>query len=284
MKITFIFVTTIFALTGLATATCNGNNCARAVTGTGVHVKPDIEIRRKDCSSFMRTTVTPDTITSTKYITEGTEKRFAVAEPLVNLIAPRALVTGFPSILPSYAAKVCAGTSEYSSVCNCWGTTPTVTTLATPTVTTTTTTTVTTTVDVTCKTAAICPFKKVNTFPCKKGKTKGPRCACLKGTDYKTQKICVQDLECKKAKACTSSKDCKEDESCVQHHCCGVPKEKTTTKTKICLKYAPEGCHNWVNPRAIFEERHEPLTERGKGGSPQGGTAFGLEEAGQSWG
>ncbi|KAI8162370.1 hypothetical protein K4K49_001811 [Colletotrichum sp. SAR 10_70] len=177
------FATTIFALTGLATATCHGNNCARAVTGFGPHVKPDISIRIGDCSDFMRAT-----------------------------------------------------------------------------------------------TAAICPFNKVNTFPCEDGKKKGPRCACLKGADNKNQKICVQDRNCKKAKTCKSSDNCEPDEGCVQHHCCD------NKKTKICLKYAPKGCYNWANPRAIFEERDELLTEGGKGGSPQGSTAFGLEEAGQSWG
>ncbi|KAF5499524.1 hypothetical protein CGCF413_v007161 [Colletotrichum fructicola] len=245
------FATTIFALTGLATATCHGNNCARAITGSGGHVKPDIDIRRLDCSSFMQTTVTPDTITmtisetfrTTSTTTIGqTTKRFAAAEPLVNLIAPRAPVTDAPSSLPYYATAVCAGTSEYSSVCNCWGIPPTVTTLATPVVFTTTTTTatatatVTTTVDVTCKMAAICPFNKVNTFPCKKGQKKGPRCSCLKSADKNDRNICVQNLDCKKAKTCKSSKNCEPDEGCVQHHCCG------NKKTKICLKYAPGSC------------------------------------------
>ncbi|EQB58044.1 hypothetical protein CGLO_01758 [Colletotrichum gloeosporioides Cg-14] len=241
------FATTIFAFTRLATATCHGNNCARAVTGFGPHVKPEVSIRKGDCSDFMRATVSPDpsttTITKTspttvtKYTTNGqAEKRFAVAEPLVNPIAPRAPVTIFPSVLPYYATKVCAGTSEYSSVCNCWAITPTVTTLEPAIVPTTTTTTATVTVDVTCEMAAICPFNKVNTFPCKKGQKKGPRCACLKGAVNKDPNICVQNLDCKKAKTCKSSDNCEPDEGCVQHHCCG------NKKTKICLKYAPGSC------------------------------------------
>lgn len=42
-------------------AGCNGNNCNRAVTGTGGHLLPS-ETRKADCSSFQATTVTPDAV------------------------------------------------------------------------------------------------------------------------------------------------------------------------------------------------------------------------------
>lgn len=49
----------VLSLADVITAECHGNNCARAVTGNGGHVTPAIESRIRDCSSFMRTTVTP---------------------------------------------------------------------------------------------------------------------------------------------------------------------------------------------------------------------------------
>ena len=61
----------VFAVLSLATmamagalemrAGCHGNNCNRAVTGTGGHLQP-IETRKADCSSFQETTVTPEAV------------------------------------------------------------------------------------------------------------------------------------------------------------------------------------------------------------------------------
>ncbi|KAK1659739.1 hypothetical protein BDP55DRAFT_678925 [Colletotrichum godetiae] len=41
---------------------CNNDNCARAVTGTRAGIPVDISSRRSDCSSYMQTTVIPDTL------------------------------------------------------------------------------------------------------------------------------------------------------------------------------------------------------------------------------
>jgi hypothetical protein len=49
---------------GLATASCNADNCARAVTGTdqGLQVQSS---HKQDCSSFFRRTSTPTPVTET---------------------------------------------------------------------------------------------------------------------------------------------------------------------------------------------------------------------------
>lgn len=42
-------------------ASCDSNNCARAVTGSRTGKMPDVTSRRADCSSYMLATVTPAT-------------------------------------------------------------------------------------------------------------------------------------------------------------------------------------------------------------------------------
>lgn len=49
-------------LTASASAACNSDNCARAVTGT---FQGSQSARKQDCSSFLKATVYPATVTST---------------------------------------------------------------------------------------------------------------------------------------------------------------------------------------------------------------------------
>ncbi|KAK6342052.1 hypothetical protein TWF730_001534 [Orbilia blumenaviensis] len=122
---------------------CNADNCARAVTGTAV--KLALESRRADCSSFFRTTVTPDVFTEvvwetvtpftvtpvtntetvfvatvTEYNTVATTTSFITQQPPVKRGLDRRAVTEVPSVVPAYASP-CSGTVRYSSACSCWG-------------------------------------------------------------------------------------------------------------------------------------------------------------------
>ncbi|KFH48550.1 hypothetical protein ACRE_006930 [Hapsidospora chrysogenum ATCC 11550] len=101
---------------------CHADNCARQVTGTRPGLSP-IESRRADCSSFMTSTVVPDTVTTTTTVIitlRGTAGE--APEP-----------TEYPTAtVPAYASS-CDDGVEYSSVCSCWGITAAVTTAPTPT-------------------------------------------------------------------------------------------------------------------------------------------------------
>ncbi len=48
----------VLSLVSAVAATCAGNNCNRAVTGTRPGLLP-LESRSSDCASYLRTTVTP---------------------------------------------------------------------------------------------------------------------------------------------------------------------------------------------------------------------------------
>ena len=161
---------------------CNGNNCARAVTGTRTGKMPDEASRRADCSSFLLATVTPDTryfrlkkrwlllvsmlisprtdSTSTITLTGFSTATAVVATTTVPLPparrdgVPRA-VTIIPTGIPAYASP-CAGASAYSSACSCWGVTGRTTTAPSPTAFTTTTVVVPTTLSVTATERARC--------------------------------------------------------------------------------------------------------------------------------
>lgn len=53
---------------------CHGNNCNRAVTGTGGHLLPSAT-RKADCSSFQATTVTPAPVYVSPLISPSLLKR-----------------------------------------------------------------------------------------------------------------------------------------------------------------------------------------------------------------
>ena len=111
---------------------CAGNNCNRAITGTRDGLPP-VSLRSADCSSFLRTTVTPAPTTVT--ITVEAEGTMAAKRDAVLEIRQGTFV---PSALPAYATH-CSGAPAYASACSCFGITGTVTTAPTPTVTVTST-------------------------------------------------------------------------------------------------------------------------------------------------
>ncbi|SPQ27243.1 d0e56a9e-8f06-4ed1-80ce-09b9716eff26 [Thermothielavioides terrestris] len=113
---------------------CAGNNCNRAVTGTRPGLLP-LASRSLDCSSFLRTTVTPAATTITVTV-DGEDLPTPTAHAAAVLAGRQ--VTVVPSSIPEYAAN-CANAAEYISACSCFGVTGTVTTAPRPTVTVTTT-------------------------------------------------------------------------------------------------------------------------------------------------
>ncbi|UNI24709.1 hypothetical protein JDV02_010436 [Purpureocillium takamizusanense] len=115
---------------------CGGDNCARQVTGTRDGLKP-IESRKADCTSFMRTTVVPDPVTTTVTVTVDGEAPHKLRRDAA--LEYRA-ATEAPTVVPAYATA-CSNGAKYSSACSCWGITAAVTTAPTPTKTTTVTVT-----------------------------------------------------------------------------------------------------------------------------------------------
>ncbi|KAF9873558.1 hypothetical protein CkaCkLH20_09017 [Colletotrichum karsti] len=258
----------ILSLAALVTANCHGNNCARAVTGTGAHVTPALESRKSDCSSFMLTTVTPAVFTTTKTTTIYTSYKDKGPKPSPRpqnpQVPPAGPVTVIPTSVPSYVTKSCTSEGEYSSVCSCWNIPAAVTTVATPTV----PVTAIVWANVGCDSASHCRQNGFNTFKC--GKDDKERCVCLKSVP-KGQQLCVRDLGCEDRKECRRSSDCDAGEGCVERHCCDEDKQPLTPpKTKICVPYAPKGCLIRTGTGATLEEREEKLTPRGKKGLSSG--------------
>ncbi|RDW80503.1 hypothetical protein BP5796_05201 [Coleophoma crateriformis] len=118
-------------------ATCNADNCARAIAAT---TKPTLASRRADCTSFLLATVTPAVVTSTTIVTpDPTSTTTTVVEVTTTTtrttagavnkrINPDGAITNSPSAVPTYAS-VCSGTIRYSSACLCAGVTKSTTTL-----------------------------------------------------------------------------------------------------------------------------------------------------------
>ncbi|KAF7505531.1 hypothetical protein GJ744_000693 [Endocarpon pusillum] len=104
MKFPFVFL--LVGVVGAANvrqrAGCNGDNCARAVTGTAKG-STRVVVAQSDCSSFLETTVT-------KYASTTTVVQTAAITPLPVPSKP----------IPSYATA-CSGSVRYSSACSCWG-------------------------------------------------------------------------------------------------------------------------------------------------------------------
>ncbi|MCJ1462587.1 hypothetical protein MMC07_001189 [Pseudocyphellaria aurata] len=135
------------AVFGASTTTCNADNCARAVTGTR-YPAPIQSDHKADCSSFLRTTITPATSTVTVTVTNPPVNNKRDDEGI--LVARQATQT--PSAVPSYASA-CSGTARYSSACSCAGVTRATTFAPTP------TTTVTATVTATGRTSPLYPMQ-----------------------------------------------------------------------------------------------------------------------------
>ncbi|OHF04461.1 hypothetical protein CORC01_00313 [Colletotrichum orchidophilum] len=257
------FIVTIIGLIPLINAqACNANNCARVVTGTRAGITPDVTSRRADCSSYMRTTVIPDTFTSTITTTVYTDviPRTSSSFSQSTSLPPsptRVPETKLPTAVPSYATQSCTSAQAYSSACSCWGITPAVTTLPAPTVVVTTTKYA----EVGCVGARDCPFEGVNLFRCG-DRTTNTFCTCLRAADRNgngggRRPLCVENRACNEVRTCSSSSDCGLDEGCVINYCCG------RRGSRICLKFAPLACVNPTLPRAIFEERLEAAKGRG---------------------
>ena len=143
---------TLLAVTNIANAECEADDCLLAVQATG-------RLGAADCVSFIVTTVTPTTSTITVTAT-GTstvtvwpgqgnsevrrrEQQLSVEVDPDHLFrravtAERRQITTVLPDIPTYAS-VCGGTEKHSSACSCIGVTA-VTTTAAPLVTTTTTT------------------------------------------------------------------------------------------------------------------------------------------------
>jgi hypothetical protein len=133
---------------------CKDDNCARAVTGT--RFPPAVQSSHKaDCSSFLRTTVTPATKSVFPYCHSLLHKTDWSPRRTVTVTVtapphwppdhdPRALearqVTVIPTAVPAYASA-CSGTARYSSACSCFKVTGVTTTAPTPTKTITVTVT-----------------------------------------------------------------------------------------------------------------------------------------------
>ncbi|PWI64521.1 hypothetical protein PCL_09570 [Purpureocillium lilacinum] len=106
---------------------CGGDNCARQVTGTRDGLKP-LESRKADCTSFMRTTIVPDPVTTTVTVTIGGDSPKLRRDDVLDYRAAAETLTAVPAY-----ASACADGTKYSSACSCWGITAAVTTGPTPT-------------------------------------------------------------------------------------------------------------------------------------------------------
>ncbi|CAP70861.1 uncharacterized protein PODANS_3_9190 [Podospora anserina S mat+] len=129
-------------------ASCHGNNCNRAVTGTGAHLPPPTQ-RSADCRSFLLTTVTPAatyvpspspvsiphptdyksqprTITKTVEPTPGARllrrDELEEIEKRNEVMARQATIT--PTRVPSWVGGNCgSGPDEFRTGCLCFGVT-----------------------------------------------------------------------------------------------------------------------------------------------------------------
>ncbi|PVH87300.1 hypothetical protein DL98DRAFT_582011 [Cadophora sp. DSE1049] len=147
-----------------AAAVCKADNCARAVTGTQRGLAAQTSAKN-DCSSFLKATVYPSTVTSTVTITvfpsTVTSTSFSTTTTIIQTVivgtssvvastetdstvvqtvtvnqrraaaSPQTTGTVRPSSVPTYASA-CSGVVRYSSACSCWGVTQTTTTMPTP--------------------------------------------------------------------------------------------------------------------------------------------------------
>jgi len=200
----FILVSALTITT--SNASCDADDCARAVTGTRTGKVPNISSREADCSSFQITTVTPAPSTVTAFTTVTSippHKRDAIAERQVTIT---------PVSVPTYASA-CSGAVRYKSACSCWGITATVTTAPTPIVTVVSTVTVT-------PDECSNPGPSCGTYHPVTDPSCGPLGDCLCVTDTDGRAVCVQDISCSGAVSCTDDADCPGIEVCWAAGCC----------------------------------------------------------------
>ncbi|KAH8908655.1 hypothetical protein BR93DRAFT_994235 [Coniochaeta sp. PMI_546] len=238
--------TGLLLVSGVVAATCNANNCARAVTGTRTGKMPDVSSRMADCSSFQMVTVTPatSTVTTTATVT------------ITNIIPGKrdngnGPVTVSPSSIPAYASP-CSNAAAYSSACSCWGITATTITVPTPVTTVTVTATVTVSSCPTDEILCSGSCKSINSDPnncgacgnvcasgiCNNGACSNPSCtgqtcatfsacgaggSCVCGSTTDSTGFCVDgSTPCSGLPTCTGSSDCASGQVCIVGSCCGV--------------------------------------------------------------
>jgi hypothetical protein len=95
---------------GLASSTCNHDNCARALMGVHLHGTTVTS----DCSSFLDTTIVPPVSTTSVTITSVIDTTTTIQPAKRQEIAT----------IPAYATGVCLDAAVYASACSCLGVTP----------------------------------------------------------------------------------------------------------------------------------------------------------------
>ncbi|KAK4202558.1 hypothetical protein QBC40DRAFT_276153 [Triangularia verruculosa] len=119
---------------------CHGNNCNRAVTGTGDHLPP-LTQRSTDCRSFLLTTVTPAATTTTKTVEPTPNARLLHRNEILEIERRNSILarqtTIKPTKIPSWAAGNCENADEFRTGCLCYGVTASVSTAPRRTVTVT---------------------------------------------------------------------------------------------------------------------------------------------------
>ncbi|KAH0541398.1 hypothetical protein FGG08_004162 [Glutinoglossum americanum] len=136
MKFILSVILSLAAVHGALSA-CNGDNCARAVTGT--RLGPEgISRRMTDCVDFLRVTITPEPSTTTITLTADPSGGESGGDPSRRNVIEAREVTVVPTDIPVYASA-CYVPERYSSACSCAGITADTATAPTPTVTETVT-------------------------------------------------------------------------------------------------------------------------------------------------
>lgn len=105
------------------TTGCHNDNCARALTGTALYGPTHVTQARSDCSSLLRTTITP--APSTVLVTTTLVSNYTA----INLVRRQYYSPSFS--LPAYASP-CSNYASYAHECSCIGVTPTTITASAP--------------------------------------------------------------------------------------------------------------------------------------------------------
>jgi hypothetical protein len=107
-----LYLPLLFFFIEIASTKCTHDNCARAVMGVQQGIDHQI-IASSDCSSFLRTTLTPPA--STVSITFTSTVNATTAFEPVKLLAT--------ATIPDYASN-CLDAAAYASACFCFGVKP----------------------------------------------------------------------------------------------------------------------------------------------------------------
>ncbi|KAN0120021.1 hypothetical protein V8E51_002229 [Hyaloscypha variabilis] len=228
---------------GLASSTCNHDNCARALMGVHHHGTTVTS----DCSSFLDTTIVPPVSTTSVTITSVIDTTATIQPAKRQEIAT----------IPAYAAGVCLDAAVYASACSCLGVTPATITapipLTTITVTSLTTEIATVTVPTTTSshsftyysnsssTSSAAPTSSIS--PHCKGQTCGnittcsgnSSCYCF--TSASNSSFCGYNAVCSGLTPCANDFDCAGRNStgdiCAVKTCCSAP---SVARPGVCLK------------------------------------------------